>query len=71
MKEQFKKLMHPKEFLIRVAFKLNVERDTMRVYIESGKVPAKHQKYVAAALELQMQLDEKISKMQVIAFEKL
>lgn len=71
MNADYKKLVHKQDFCRMLAFKLEVEKETVRNYLEQDNIPIKHKSRIEKALKIQSDLDEEIKKITVIAFEKV
>ena len=71
MKKKLNTLIDKKSFLIRLSEKLQIDRESLRVYIESGKLPLKHEERILSALDIQLKEDEITREREVIAWESV
>jgi hypothetical protein len=71
MKQQLNTLIDKKTFLIRLSKKIGVDRETLRGYFESDKLPLKHKERILKAIEVQLKEDEITRNREVIAWESV
>ena len=67
----YNKLEHKQAFCRALAFRLGIEKETVRNYLETDRVPEKHKNRVETALKIQLNLDEKNREIQLKAFENV
>lgn len=71
MNPHYSKLVHKQDFCRMLSFRLGIEKETIRNYMETNRIPSKHINRIEMALKIQSELDEKIKKMTVNAFENV
>ena len=71
MKQKLNTLIDKKSFLIRLSNKIGVDKETLRGYFESGKLPLKHKERILKALDIQLKEDEITKDREVIAWESV
>lgn len=69
--KEYLKIEHKSDFIKNLAFKLEIEKESVRNYLEQDNIPVKHKSRIEKALKIQSDLDEEIKKITVIAFEKV
>lgn len=71
MKQKLNTLIDKKSFLIRLSNKIGVDKETLRGYFESDKLPLKHKERILKALDIQLKEDEITRNREVIAWESI
>ena len=66
-----KKIIYSDTFKEMLSKKLNIGKETIRVYFSSGNIPEKHKEFIKEAYSLQLKADEKIKAIEIEVFEKL
>lgn len=69
--KHYEKLVHKQDFCRMLAFRIGVEKETVRIYLETDKIPIKHKSRIEKALDVQSKLDDKIKIMTLTAFENI
>ena len=60
MNALYKKIEHKQTFCRMLAFKLGLEKETVRNYLEINKIPLKHLDRINSALNVQLEFDKKV-----------
>ena len=71
MKEKYKQLMYPFEFLEDVSKNLGIEKHSLRNYFMTGKFPKIHYEYINNALDARLKADEEVRNIRLNCYVKL
>lgn len=71
MNALYKKIEHKQTFCKMLSFKLGLEKETVRNYLEINKIPSKHLKRINSALMIQLDFDKKMKSELKTAFKNI
>lgn len=68
MNLEYRKIKHKSDFCKMLGFKMELNKETIRVYLETDNVPEKHKKRIFNAVKIQCNLDVKIAELEKKTF---